>query len=47
MNSEKSIKHAIKCKYCGKSDNVKYLGVLDWFCNKRCYYKYRHMNDNL
>lgn len=45
MKNEKSMKHTIKCKYCGKSDKVEYLGGLDWFCNKRCYYHYRHMND--
>lgn len=46
MTNEKKMKHTIKCKYCGKSDHVEYLAVLDWFCNKRCHYNYRHMKDN-
>ncbi|MDH5418704.1 MAG: hypothetical protein OEW86_12085 [Nitrosopumilus sp.] len=47
MNKEKSMKHFIKCTFCGKSDHVEYLGGLEWFCNKRCHYNYRHMKDNL
>ena len=43
---EKSIKNFIKCTFCGRSDRVEYLGGLDWFCNKRCHYKFRHMKDN-
>ena len=39
---EKRMKNTIKCKFCGKSDHVEYLGGLDWFCNKRCHYKFRH-----
>jgi len=39
---EKRIENVIKCKFCGKSDHVEYLGGLDWFCNKRCHYKFRH-----
>ena len=39
---EKRMRSAIKCNFCGKTDNVDYLGGLDWFCNKRCYYKFRH-----
>ena len=42
----KTIKHLIKCTFCNKSDHVEYLGGLDWFCNKRCHYKYIHKNDN-
>ena len=42
----KTIKHLIKCTFCNKSDHVEYLGGLDWFCNKRCHYKYMHKNDN-
>ena len=45
MKKEKNMKHFIKCTFCGKSDHVEYLGGLDWFCNKRCHYKYRHMKD--
>jgi hypothetical protein len=26
MNKEKSMKHFIKCTFCGKSDRVEYLG---------------------
>jgi len=47
MRKEKSMKRFIKCTFCGKSDCVEYLGGLDWFCNKRCHYNYRHMKDNL
>lgn len=46
MRKEKSMKRFIKCTFCGKSDRVEYLGDLDWFCNKRCHYHYRHMKDN-
>ena len=47
MRKEKSIKNITKCTFCGKSDHVEYLGGLDWFCNKRCHYHYRHMKDKL
>ena len=46
MTKEKRMKHVTKCTFCGKSDRVEYLGDLDWFCNKRCYYHYRHNKDN-
>ena len=46
MVKEKSMKNFIKCTFCGRSDRVEYLGGLDWFCNKRCHYKFRHMKDN-
>ncbi len=45
MNKESKIKHHIKCKFCGKSDRVEYLGGLDWFCNKRCHYNFRHSKE--
>jgi hypothetical protein len=46
MRKEKSMKHFTKCTFCGKCDHVEYLGGLDWFCNKRCHYNYRHIKDN-
>ena len=46
MKDEKRMKAVIKCKFCGKSDHVEYLGDLDWFCNKRCHYNYRHKEKN-
>lgn len=46
MTKEKNMKHFIKCTFCGKSDHVEYLGGLNWFCNKRCHYNFRHMKDN-
>lgn len=45
MTNEKRIKYRTKCTFCGKSDHVEYLVGLDWFCNKRCHYNYRHMRD--
>jgi len=45
MKEEKRMKAVIKCKFCGKSDHVEYLGGLDWFCNKRCHYNYRHKEE--
>jgi len=43
---EKRMKHFTKCKFCGKCDNVQYLAGLEWFCNKRCHYNYRHKDNN-
>lgn len=47
MNKKESMKHFIKCTFCGKSDCVEYLGGLDWFCNKRCYCNFRHKKQYL
>ena len=43
---EKRMKHFTKCTFCGKCDNVQYLAGLEWFCNKRCHYNYRHKDDS-
>jgi len=43
---EKKMKQFIKCRFYGKSDRVEYLGGMNWFCNARCYYNYRHMDDD-
>jgi hypothetical protein len=43
---EKRMKHFTKCTFCGKCDDVQYLSGLEWFCNKRCHYNYRHKDDS-
>lgn len=47
MIKDNTVKHSIKCMYCENPDDVKYLGGVDWFCNKGCHYNYRQLTDNI
>lgn len=47
MTKESTVKHSIKCMFCGESNDVTYLGGVDWFCNQGCHYNYRQLTDHI